>query len=144
MPNHSNVSRIAPEAQDLSEVRTLGVQARHNLTDTLKRFIQYAADQGSQNASRYYQNATRSVYYAIGATPTRYRRDEDEDLRDKVNTFTLHTINLAEQVLCEGLEAGMDAGQPYKTVYRTASKKLRLWASMCGFKSTGSKRGRKA
>ncbi|CAK0768816.1 hypothetical protein WCLP8_4290002 [uncultured Gammaproteobacteria bacterium] len=60
-----DAQQLLPEWQ---ENRTTGKVMRHELTDTIKAFIEYAKAQGSRGADKYYMNITKMLNEAVLGT----------------------------------------------------------------------------
>lgn len=108
--------------QNLSwkESRANGKIARHSETDTINKFVQYAVEQGSQNATKYFMNLTtmtyRSLFYLKEASPKPFR-----DLLDSMQLMFLAT---AEGVVEAAIQEGMQKRMFYKDIYKLARDRV--------------------
>lgn len=88
--------------QEAKEVRRLE-------TDQIKRFVEYAKEQGSTHADRYYTNLTLLVQKHLGI---------ESGNRDKADQKTLLRLKSIETLVDMHLETLMNEGLPYKAVYQ--------------------------
>ena len=102
--------RNSPLWQD---TRTIGKEIRKRETDTIKKFVEYAKAQGSQHAERYYTNLTGLADKTAGITH-----------RNRATVVQLNTLLLAENMICDEIEKGIEAGQPYKATYQACKARL--------------------
>lgn len=95
--------------------RIEGKKARLEETDAIKELVQYATDQGSQNAKMYYVNITKMTNQILGI---------EAGQRDKLPASTLDRIRLAETMIDVTLRDGMRASLHYKEIYNLAKEKV--------------------
>lgn len=88
-------------------------EVRKAETDQIKLFIEYAKEQGSQHADRYYVLLTNLVNRRLGI---------ESGGRDKADQKTLLRLKSLETVVELHLATLMAAGQPYKAVYQGVKK----------------------
>lgn len=93
--------------------RELGKLIRHDITDTIQQFVEYAKAQGSKGAHHYYSNISKGVNKALGI-----------DDRDSIGEQDLHLLATAELIVERVLQAGMRDQLPYKSVYRGLTRVL--------------------
>ena len=110
------LERASPIWQD---TRSLGKEIRRRETDAIKRLVDYAAAQGSQNAGRYYTTLSRLADRTAGIVE-----------RDKAQVVQLTTLLLVEKVIAQEITAGIEAGQPYKAIYQAIKDKLAAFSSV--------------
>jgi len=96
------------------QARTETKAINRSVADTIKDFIQYAINQGSSNAQRYYVNLSRMTRKAIG----------EEQARDMLDSKRLTFLATAEYIIQQILEDGMAAGLHYKDIYQIARNKV--------------------
>lgn len=90
------------------DIRQETKQVRRMETDTIKKFVEYAKEQGSTHADNYYINLTKLVQNHLGIS--RGSRD-DQDQKSLLRLKSLETI------VDMHLETLMKADLPYKEVY---------------------------
>lgn len=83
-------------------------QVRRMETDTIKKFVEYAKDQGSTHADTYYMNFTKLVQNHLGI---------DSGGRDDQDQKELLRLKSLETIVDMHLETLMKEQMPYKDVY---------------------------
>lgn len=97
--------------------RIEGKKARLEETDAIKELVQYATDQGSQNAKMYYVNITKMTNQILGI---------EAGQRDKLPPATLDRIRLAETMIDVTIRDGMREGLHYKEIYALCKEKVQM------------------
>ena len=110
------LERASPIWQD---TRSLGKEIRRQETDTIRRLVEYATAQGSQNAGRYYTSLSRLADSTAGITD-----------RDGVQVVQLTTLLLVEKIIAQEITAGIEAERPYKTIYQAVKDRLAVFSSV--------------
>ena len=95
-----------------NQSREQGKQIRLNLTDTIKEFVDYAFNQGSENAKRYYTSITKMEYKALG-----FIQQAKPNLRYTLDLMQLHQLILAEDLCKRSIEKYMKENLHYKEIY---------------------------
>lgn len=90
-------------------IRQQTKEVRRQETDTIKKFVAYARDQGSTHADRYYTNFTQL---------TQKRLDIESGSRDNADQKTLLRLKSFETLIDMHLETLMNEGLNYKEVYQ--------------------------
>jgi hypothetical protein len=106
-------------ARDNGKVRRL------EETDIIKKFVNYAADQGSKSAHQYYTNITKMENKALFFVEQRY-----PNLRDLMNPKQLNLIEMADRAIGIALEDGMNDKLHYKDIYLKAKEKIEALAKI--------------
>jgi len=104
------------------QLRLEGKYARNSLTDTIKDFIEYAKEQDSKNADRYYSNMTITTYKAL--TFIEKAGDIDSNFRNSLEKLQLQFLGIAEIIVLKTMEIEMKKKTPYKEVYQIAKNKV--------------------
>lgn len=99
---------------------------RHDLTDCIKRFVDYATAQGSKNASMYYSNITKMEYSALSLISQREK--VPSNFRDTLQLIELSFLMTAEYAAQNAIEYGMSEGLHYKDIYALARQKVLAFA----------------
>lgn len=99
--------------------RTEAKAVRRNLADTIQCFIQYAINQGSKNAQRYYANLSKMTRTAIG----------EGQARDMLDSKRLSFLTTAEYLIQQIIEEGMAAGLHYKDIYQSTKERVLAFAN---------------
>lgn len=105
--------------------RTETKAARRSVADTIKDFIQYAINQGSSNAQRYYVNLSRMTRKAIG----------EEQARDMLDSKHLAFLATAEYMIQQVIEEGVAAGLHYKDIYQIVKNRVTAFSKTISGKS---------
>jgi len=88
---------------------------RHEVTDTIKDFVEYAMGQGSKSASRYYCSITKMEYAALELL--QFSEKVPDKFRDTLDSMQLAFLMTAEYVAKNAIQHGMDEGLHYKEIY---------------------------
>ncbi len=100
-------------------------QMRLEETDMIKKFVNYATEQGSKSAHHYYSNISRMETKALFFVEQKY-----PNMRDVMNLKQLNLIEAADYAVMVALEEGMDQSLNYKDIYLKAKNKIELLASI--------------
>lgn len=102
-------------------------QIRKQTTDTIKKFVRYAKEQGSQNADRYYANITKMQNKALFFIEHKYK-----NIRDICNLKQLDELKQADEIIEKALEDGMDKEMFYKDIFKLAKKRVEIFSELKG------------
>lgn len=84
-------------------------------TDEIKQFVQYAKDNGSKNADRYYCNLSILANKAVGI---------DSNSRDTATAGQLNNLILIEHIIGEVIKEGILQSLYYKDVYKSCKQRI--------------------
>lgn len=101
------------------DTRSTGKEIRRQETEAIKRLVDYATAQGSQNAERYYTNLSRLADSTAGIVE-----------RDSAQVVQLTTLLLVEKMIAQEITAGIEAEAPYKEIYRAIKDKLSMFSAV--------------
>lgn len=101
------------------KIRSQGKIARHAETDVIKRFVEYATEQGSKSAKFYYGHITNNCYRALGLLVQKKPK-----LRDTMNIMELAELQLMEHRAGILLEKYMNLDRNYKDIYESVKNDL--------------------
>ncbi len=104
--------------------RSQGKQIRHDTTDVIKDFVNYATTQGSKSAKFYYKHITNATYKALGLLVQRKPK-----LRDTLDVMELCHIASAEFMVQRSIQKQMASGTNYKEIYNLLKIDLERFAS---------------
>lgn len=97
------------------ETRQLGKQENRNMTDAIKKFVEYAESQGSKNFARYYSNFQKLANKSVGIG------NGKRDLAGHKSLFFLVAImGIIEEKIYEGIQEGMF----YKDIYKACKSQI--------------------
>jgi Rha family phage regulatory protein len=124
------MERIILQQQNLSwkQLRLDGKNVRHELTDEIKAFVDYATSQGSKSAGMYFMNITKMTNQALFLIG----RKAPQGFRDMLNNMQLSFVQTAEFVARNALRSGMVSGLHYKEIYKLAREKVSAFSATVG------------
>lgn len=104
---------------------------RKPLTDTIKKFIEYAVEQGSETYKTKpwvaYSQFTKMEYKAL------FLLSKDVvGLRDKLSILDLNALGQAETIVKSRIQRGMDNKVFYKEIYQDAKRSVEVYADLMG------------
>ena len=123
----NQMEQVLLNQQNLSwqQARLEGKAARRELTDVIDQFVEYATEQGSQNAKMYYTNITKATYRALGLI----KSTSDKSFRDTLDLIHASFLSSAELIARQALLDGMNEGIHYKSIFVMARERLLSFAS---------------
>lgn len=95
------------------ESRRTGITARKTETDAIKRLCEYATAQGSRHPERLYTAYTKLANKAAGITN-----------RTTATSLQLSVLTVAESIIAQTIDFGVEGNKPYKEIYQDCKKKL--------------------
>lgn len=95
------------------ESRQTGMTTRKIETATIKRLCKYATMQGSKHPERLYTAYTKLANKAAGITT-----------RTAVTSLQLSILTVAESIIAQTINSGIEENKPYKEIYQDCKKKL--------------------
>lgn len=102
--------------------REQGKAIRLEFTDEIKNFVDYAIDQGSANAKKYYITLTKLQYKALKLIEKNEKIDKQ--FRNTLDTMELYSLLTAERVAKKALMDGMEQQLHYKDIYQLAKNRV--------------------
>jgi phage regulator Rha-like protein len=116
--------KIQPEYQI---TRDAGKIVRNSTTDTMKKFVVYAEEQGSKSADRYYTIITTMLNRLLFTVEGKYK-----NLREVMTVQQLMTVSSAERIIDRGLIDGMNRKIYYKAIFIEVRDKVELFIDLHG------------
>lgn len=113
------------------QTRSEGKVIRYETTDSLKEFINFAKQQGSKHADKYFVLFTKLVYGSLFSNYS-WKTPLPEGFRDKLANSDLMQIGYMENILKKTVETEMGRGTHYKAVWKIVKSKLESIASIAG------------
>jgi hypothetical protein len=107
--------------------RDFGKKQRLALTDVIKEFVEYAKEQGSNNADWYYTAFSKMTWGLLFILDGNYK-----SARDVLSDQQLTTMASAERVITKGLRDCMKAKMFYKDIYKQIKKNVLTFADLTG------------
>lgn len=108
-------------------VRKDGKAIYQQKTEVIKEFVEYATQQGSKSAKKYYMAIGNMENKALFFFEQKYK-----NLREVLTIKQLMQVSTADNVIEKALKDGMDKGLPYKEVYQLARNRIVAYADIIG------------
>lgn len=100
---------LQKQSQIWQDSKQYAKEIRKAETDAIKIFVQYAIEQGSSHAERYY-----SIYSSLADKAAGIPSGE----RDNSTVEQLTRLDLVEKIIKQCIVDGVEQGKPYKEIYR--------------------------
>ena len=113
--------------EEWQATRIEGKAHRKGETEVIKKFVEYARSQGSENADKYYTNITKAENAALFVIAGKY-----QNLRDKMSSKQLFQIACADQLVEKALTDGMARDLPYKDVFQLLKSEVQKFGALMG------------
>lgn len=113
------------------QARIQSKEVRHNVTDAIKALVDYATEQGSSSAQKYYMNITKMEYAALELIQSKEK--VPSNFRDTLDLMDLCFLQAAEQVCRAAIIDGIERKFPYKEIYKLAKDKVMAYAQTVTF-----------
>jgi phage regulator Rha-like protein len=109
--------------QQWQGIRSQTKLIRRTETDAIQKFVDYATDQGSENAKYYYKHLTNSTYKALGLI-----QHKQPKIRETLEAMELGWIISAEWVATQSLLKHMLTGEHYKAIFILVKQDIEKFA----------------
>jgi len=111
----NKMERFIAEKQSAEylEARVTGKLVRKEETDTIKKLVEYAKEQGSGHADMLYVTYTRLANKIVGINK-----------RAEASTIQLSNLTFIERAIWLTVEEGMKLGMYYKEIYKSCKAKM--------------------
>ncbi len=100
------------------DTRAYQKAVRKQETDAIKQLVDYAAGQGSRNASRYYTSLSKLADRTAGITD-----------REQATAEQLGALALVENIIQKCISEGIELQEPYKDIYQGCKQRLERFRS---------------
>jgi len=110
--------------------RAEGKIVRRFETDAIKLFIEYAKEQGSKSANKYYMIITKmenTTLFNLEFIEHKY-----DNLRNMLNGFSLNALQVADHIVGKALKEGIQNRLYYKDIYQLAKSRIESFAESMG------------
>ena len=101
------------ESKEWIDSRREGKLTRNAETDTIKKLVEYAKNQGSQHSEMLYMIYSKLANKMAGVSN-----------RDKATTRQLNNLSLMEHIILCEIDSGLTAGKHYKEIYQDCKTRL--------------------
>lgn len=95
------------------ETRQAGKLTRKAETDTIKKLVEYAKEQGSTHADMLYMTYSKLANKMAGIQK-----------RDEATVMQLNNLSLMENIILHVIDTGILTGKHYKEIYKECKKRL--------------------
>lgn len=95
------------------ETRKAGKLTRKAETDTIKKLVEYAKEQGSEHADKLYTTYSKLANKMAGIQK-----------RDEATVIQLNNFSLMENIILHVIDTGILTGKHYKEIYQDCKKRL--------------------
>lgn len=99
------------------ETRRQGKLTRKDETDEIKKFIEYAIEQGSNHSSWYYKAFSELADKMCGIKPKH---------RDDATTMQLNNLAIFENIILQIIRHDLKEGIPYKQIYQNCKDRCNM------------------
>ena len=103
--------------------REQGKLIRRQEADAIQTLVDYAIQQGSQNAKFYFTHITNATYKALGLI-----QHKEPQLRETLDTLQLNQLLLAENIACKSIIKHIKAGHFYKDIFKLVKLDIEAFA----------------
>ena len=101
------------QSAEYLEARAAGKIVRKEETDTIKKLVEYAKEQGSGHADMLYVTYTKLANKIVGISK-----------RTEASTIQLSNLTFIERAIWHTIEDGMNEGVYYKEIYKRCKAKM--------------------
>jgi Rha family phage regulatory protein len=101
------------ESKEWINSRREGKLTRNAETDTIKKLVEYAKNQGSQHSEMLYMIYSKLANKMAGVSN-----------RDKATTRQLNNLSLMEHIILCEIDSGLTSGKHYKEIYQDCKTRL--------------------
>ncbi len=103
------------QSQDWEETRRIGKLTRRSETDTIKKLVEYAKEQGSTHSDKLYVNYSKLANKMAGITS-----------REEATITQLNNLCMMENIILNVIEAGLEANRNYKQIYKDCKERIQM------------------
>lgn len=101
------------------ETRKLGKLTRKAETDTIKKLVEYAKNQGSEHSEKLYMTYSKLANNMAGIQK-----------RDEATVRQLNNLSLMENIILHVIDTGILTGKHYKEIYKDCKKRLETFKDL--------------
>jgi len=121
------LSEISSRQQndEWKQLRSTGKLTRKKESDTIKKFVEYAENQGSKNARRYYMNISTMENKTLF-----FIQEKFPNLREVLTGQQLQVMSSADQIVEKALLEGMEKEMFYKDIFLLAKERIIMFSEI--------------
>lgn len=109
---------LEKQTKQWSDTRIANKENRLKETDVIKILVDYAKEQGSQNADKLYIVYTKLAKSVIGSD------------RDNTSSTDLNNLTLVENIILQTIRIDMSMGMHYKDIYKDCKSRIDQFAEI--------------
>lgn len=109
---------LEKQTKQWSDTRLANKENRLKETDVIKLLVDYAKEQGSQNADKLYIVYTKLAKSVIGSN------------RDNTSVTDLNNLTLVESIILQTIRIDMSMGMHYKDIYKDCKSRIDQFAEI--------------
>lgn len=113
--------QISKQGAEYQLMRSEGKQIRLEETDWIKAFVNYATDQGSKSAHRYYSNISTMENKALFMLDQKVK-----NVRELLDMKQLSLVRVADMAVVEAIKEGIEEKLHYKEIYQKAKERVEM------------------
>lgn len=123
------LANIASQQKDSAwlDIRRDGKIAQRKKTDVIKKFVDYATNQGSKSANMYYATLAKMENSALFFLEQKFK-----NVREVLVIRQLMIVSMADDVIENALVEGMNDGLFYKDCYKLAKDRVVSFSNLAG------------
>lgn len=99
--------------QTWEETRRIGKLTRQTETDTIKKLVEYAKEQGSTHSDKLYMIYSKLANKMTGISS-----------RDEATVMQLNNLSMIENIILRVIEEGIEANKHYKEIYQDCKERI--------------------
>ncbi len=107
------------------ENRTQSKLSRKSETDIIKQLVEYAKEQGSENADKLYITYSKLANKTIGI---------ESNSRDNITSKQLNNLSIIEEIILNCIRENMEQEKHYKDIYQACKERLELFSKIAYLK----------
>ena len=108
------------------ETRKAGKLTRQAETDTIKKLVEYAKEQGSTHSDKLYMTYSKLANKMAGVSN-----------RDEATVTQLNNLSLMEHIILHVIDTGILMGKHYKEIYQDCKKRLQTVRDLAYLEKVG-------
>lgn len=110
---------LEKKTETWQQSRAIGISQRKSETDVIKEFVEYAKENGSGSADKYYIHFSKLANKVCGISD-----------RNLASVFQLNNLTLVERMIMITIQNGLIANIPYKDIYKNCKKQVELFGEV--------------
>lgn len=101
------------------ETRRIGKLTRKSETDTIKKLVEYAKEQGSTHSDKLYMTYSKLANKMAGISS-----------REEATVTQLNNLSMMENIILNVIQAGLEANKNYKQIYKDCKERVQTVSSL--------------